>query len=246
MGAVFLSYRREDASGTAGRLFDRLRADFGAGDVFMDVDSIEPGLDFVDVVNRRLDRCDVLLAVIGPGWLDAKDRQGRRRLDDEFDFVRLEISRALERGIRVIPVLVEGAAPVATQDLPDDLKALARRHAVEVRHDRFRSDADALIQTLRNIVQPDVSGAWTGKVMFGEKTFPVTWVLNPNGSYHSLNRDNELFDSGTWRMEVGELQIRLGSELVYRGSVVGDVLKGTFNPISLSGTGSFEMRRSQA
>ena len=87
MGAVFISYRRGDASGAAGRLFDRLEQTLGRHSVFMDVDSIEPGLDFVEVLNQHLVKCDVMLVVMGPKWLSTKDNLGRRRLDDEGDFV---------------------------------------------------------------------------------------------------------------------------------------------------------------
>ena len=110
-GRIFISYRRGDTSATAGRLFDRLEGRFGVGSVFMDVDTIEPGLDFVEVIGGAVGSCDVLLALIGARWLGAVDEHGRRRLDDPDDFVVLEITTALERGIRVIPVLVDGAAP---------------------------------------------------------------------------------------------------------------------------------------
>lgn len=157
MGAVFISYRRGDSSGAAGRLFDRLEQALGRSRIFMDVDSIEPGLDFVDVLNRHLAQCDVMLAVIGPKWLSSADGQGRRRIEDDADFVRMEIESALSRGVRVIPVLVDGCAPIAAIDLPEALKALARRQAIEIRHDRFGVDADQLAETLRKIIntQPE-------------------------------------------------------------------------------------------
>src|ERR1700741_3460316 len=132
MGAVFISYRRGDSSGAAGRLYDRLVASLGKQRVFMDVDSIEPGWDFIEVLDRHLAECEVVLAVIGPAWLSTTDAQRRRRIDDEADFVRLEIAGALSRGIRIIPILVDGARPPAAFDLPEDLKALARRQAIEV------------------------------------------------------------------------------------------------------------------
>jgi hypothetical protein len=107
-GRVFISYRRGDAAYPAGRLFDRLVDRFGAGRVFEDVDSIEPGDDFAEVITATVESCAVLLAVIGPHWLAAAGQDGRRRLDDPEDFVRLEIEAALARGVRVIPVLVDG------------------------------------------------------------------------------------------------------------------------------------------
>ena len=106
MRAIFLSYRRDDAEGEAGRLFDFLTAEFGADNVFMDVAGIEPGRDFRKVIDQNVTSCGVLLAMIGKGWLDAKDDAGRPRLDDPMDFVRLETASALKRDIPVIPVLV--------------------------------------------------------------------------------------------------------------------------------------------
>ena len=111
VGRIFISYRRVDTPHVAGRLFDRLEARFGAGNIFMDVDSIDPGLDFAEAIERAVGSCDVLLALIGRHWSDIVDEQGRRRLDDPEDFVALEIRTALRRKIRVIPVLVDGAPP---------------------------------------------------------------------------------------------------------------------------------------
>src|SRR5665811_1515157 len=107
---VFLNYRRADASGHAGRLFDALTARFPNWEIFMDIDTIEPGVDFVEVVDDAVGTCDVLLALIGQGWLHTSTESGERRLLDNDDFVKLEIQAALNRKIRVIPVLVQGAA----------------------------------------------------------------------------------------------------------------------------------------
>jgi hypothetical protein len=100
-GGVFISYRREDASGMAGRLYDRLAARFGEDQVFMDVDRIGLGVDFAEVISQAVSTCDVLIAVIGQRWLTAIDEDNKRRLDDPDDFVRLEIEAALARDIRV-------------------------------------------------------------------------------------------------------------------------------------------------
>jgi len=89
--------------------------------VFIDVASIEPGVDFAEVITRAVGSCDVLLAVIGPGWLTAPDEAGQRRLDDPDDLVRLEVEAALARDVRVIPVLVEDATMPRRKDLPEDL-----------------------------------------------------------------------------------------------------------------------------
>ncbi len=148
MPKVFISYRRDDSAGHAGRIYDHLMAHFGQGQVFMDVDTIKPGLDFVEVVQEAVEACDALIAVIGREWLGASDESGRKRLENPEDLVRLEIATALERDIRVIPVLVQGSRmPVAT-DLPEGLKSLARRNSVEVSDNRFRTDVEHLIEAL--------------------------------------------------------------------------------------------------
>src|SRR5262245_2007383 len=108
---IFISYRREDSISTAGRLHDRLAKTFGRKNLFMDVDHIPAGVDFVDYLQRQVAACDVFLAVIGPNWLDAKDDNGGRQFDNHEDFVRIEIAAALARNIRVIPVLIDGASP---------------------------------------------------------------------------------------------------------------------------------------
>lgn len=149
MRAIFISYRRDDAAGEAGRLFDDLVAKFGPDKVFMDVAVIEPGRDFRKVIDQNVASCGVLLAVIGKGWIDAKDDAGRRRLDDPLDFVRLETASALKRDVVVIPVLVRGAPMPRAEQLPEDLKELAYRNGVELTHARWRSDVEVLITALR-------------------------------------------------------------------------------------------------
>ena len=118
MRAIFISYRREDTEGQAGRLFDDLVEQFGKDSVFMDVAGIEPGRDFRRAIDEQVSSCGVLLALIGKSWLDAKDESGRRRLDDAMDFVRLETGSALKRDIPVIPVLVRGASMPRADQLP--------------------------------------------------------------------------------------------------------------------------------
>jgi beta-lactam-binding protein with PASTA domain len=149
---VFISYRREDCPGHAGRIFDRLRARFGPTSVFMDVTDIEAGVDFVEVLERAVGSCDVLLAVIGTEWISATDRSGRRRLDDPQDFIRLEIGAALKRNVRVIPVLVEGAMMPRAEELPPDLAALVRRQAVELRDIHWNADVEDLTAALDRVL----------------------------------------------------------------------------------------------
>ena len=147
-GRIFISYRREETAYPAGWLFDRLAEHFGAGQIFKDVDSIELGDDFVEMITRAVGSCDVLLALIGDRWLTVIDKQGRRRLDDPNDFVRLEIEAALKRNVRIIPILVEGATMPYADELPPALAGLARRQALELSPSRFEYDTSRLLRVL--------------------------------------------------------------------------------------------------
>src|SRR5271165_4262696 len=152
-GQIFLSYRRDDTAGFAGRLYDRLHDRFPQNKIFIDVDSIDPGLDFVEAIEANVGASDVLIAVIGKRWLVAANGEGRRRLDNPEDFVRLEIGTALKRGIRVIPVLVEGVLMPQPGELPDDLKLLTRRNAIEVSHTRFSADSERLASAVERALE---------------------------------------------------------------------------------------------
>ena len=145
---LFINYRRDDTAPYAGRLYDRLTAHFGADQVFIDIDQIEPGEDFVEVINRKVGACEIAVVSIGPNWLSATDASGKRRLDDEEDFVRMEIIAALERKIRVIPVLVGGARMPQREDLPEALAPLSRRNAIELSETRFHADVNRLIEAI--------------------------------------------------------------------------------------------------
>jgi TIR domain len=151
MARIFISYRRDDSGGWAGRLYDRLSQHFGQENVFMDI-TIEPGLDFVEVIEQAVGSCDALIAVIGKQWLAITDDGGLRRLDHPEDFVRLEIAAALARNIRVIPALVEGARMPLPTDLPDGLQLLARRNAHDISDRRFHYDVDQLIGVLDRVL----------------------------------------------------------------------------------------------
>jgi len=146
---VFISYRRDDSAGHAGRVHDRLGHEFGADLLFMDVDSIPLGVNFIKVLRDEVSKCEVLLAVIGPNWLNSSDEEGRRRLDNPNDFVRIEIATALQRDIPVIPILLDGAKIPKISQLPKDLRELAVRNGLEVRHTSFHSDMDKLIRGLK-------------------------------------------------------------------------------------------------
>jgi hypothetical protein len=148
MGAVFLSYRRGDSEGQARALSLELVAVLGKESVFMDVDSIALGRDFRQVLQERLNSCDVMFALIGPGWLDAKDGTGKRYLESPTDYVRQEIAAALKRNIPVIPVLLQGAQVPSPERLPDDLKDLSYRNAFELGHSTWESDVREMLKRL--------------------------------------------------------------------------------------------------
>ena len=147
-GRIFISYRRDDSAGYAGRIYDRLAAHFGNDAIFMDVDTIAAGLDFVEVLENAVQSCDVLVALIGRQWLNIKDKAGKQRLENPQDFVRIEVAAALNRSIRVIPVLVDGTPMPNSDQLPSNLESLARRNAVLVNHYSFHNDANRLIEQL--------------------------------------------------------------------------------------------------
>jgi hypothetical protein len=148
MSGIFISYRREDSAGWTGRLAECLKEQFGESSIFMDLDGIEPGIDFTVVLHNALESCDVLLAMIGPEWITARDETGKPRLDDPADWVRTEIATALKRNTRVIPVLVGGAKVPTQHQLPDDLDPLAHRQAYELTDRRWKYDVAQLIKTL--------------------------------------------------------------------------------------------------
>ena len=162
---VFISYRRDDSAGYAGHIRDRLERELGRDLLFMDVDAIPLGSNFSKVLREEVAKCGVLLAMIGPNWPDAHDEHGNRRLDDPNDFVRIEIAAALHRNIPVIPILLDGARiPKATQ-LPEDLKELALRNGMEIRHASFQDDMNRLIRGLKG--HTDQAGAVDGVHLAG-------------------------------------------------------------------------------
>lgn len=156
---IFVNYRREDAGGYAGRLYEWLSDRFGRERVFRDINAIEPGADFVAAIENEVASCEVVLVVIGRQWLVCAS-DGRRRLDNPNDYVRLEIASALAGNVHVIPVLVEGASMPREHELPDDLKPLARRQALEVSETRWEFDVGRLLDTLEERLDrgSDVAG----------------------------------------------------------------------------------------
>ena len=150
---IFISYRRDDSRGYAGRLQGDLSRRYSEEHVFRDVE-IPPGADFGEYITSLVDKCNVVLAIIGPSWLDARDREGERRIDNPDDWVRLEIERALARdGVEVIPVLVDGARLPPREELPESLLALRRRNAFELSDRRWDYDVGQLGQHLDGVLR---------------------------------------------------------------------------------------------
>jgi len=149
---VFLSYRQQDTAPYARLLHLQLRERFPDVRVFMDLDSIEPGLDFAEVIREAVDSCAVLVALIGRQWATLADDQGRRRLDDPDDWVRVEIQAALERGVRVIPVLVDGVRPLRPEQLPAGLRKLARLNVLDLSYGRYEYDAARLLDLIQEVL----------------------------------------------------------------------------------------------
>jgi len=152
--AVFISYRRADSTAIARRIHDRLAEHFGADTIQMDSHDIPLGVDFKKQLQRFVQWCDVQLVIIGPQWLNAVDSNGKRRLDNPADFVRLEIEGALKRGrnIYVIPVAVEGAMLPSPDQLPQSLAGLAYRNGIILRSDHFEEDVAKLIEGIEPLL----------------------------------------------------------------------------------------------
>jgi hypothetical protein len=168
---IFISYRREQTAAHAGRIYDRLCDAFGERAVFMDVDSIGLGLDFARILDEAVSSCNVMLALIGPGWAEIADQQGRR-LDDPTDYVRQELQAALRREIPVVPVLVHGAALPRPEELPEVLRPLLRRQAFPMPDETFRSQAQVLVERLRPLLthvtpatQREPEPSWTVELL---------------------------------------------------------------------------------
>jgi len=148
---IFVSYRRDDARQAAGRLADNLAEQFGSERIFRDVETIELGVDFTKALHQALNSCVVMLVLIGRNWLDIRAADGTRRLDDAKDWIRQEIVSALQRDIRVVPVLVDGAALPDEKDLPADLQPLVRRQALELDDSRWKGDLQRLVTMLSKL-----------------------------------------------------------------------------------------------
>jgi uncharacterized protein DUF1566/TIR domain-containing protein len=179
MRKIFISYRREDTAPYAGRLYDRLKTAFGDDRLFMDIDHIEPGEDFFEIIQARVAESDILVALIGRSWLSATDADGKRRIDDPEDFVRYELRTALTSPTtRVIPVLVGGAAMPRMQQLPEEIARLSRRNAFEVSDLRFHQDVDRLIDALNDGVDVDHRSLRSAPTVLSDKELATALVTH--------------------------------------------------------------------
>jgi hypothetical protein len=160
---IFISYRRDEAVAYAGWLAEKLGDHFGQNQIFRDIGSIEPGIDFMEAIQRELDTCEVMLVLIGRTWLTVTDITGRQRLRDPEDYVRLEIAAGLaQSSTRVVPVLLQGALMPRMDELPDNLARLAHRNACELRDTSWDIDLKQLIAFLERVLStvevPDLTG----------------------------------------------------------------------------------------
>ena len=147
---IFISYRRSDSAGHAGRLYDYLKNHFGDERIFFDVDTIRPGVNFEQKINDELDNSEAVLVLIGNQWLESKDKEGNRRLDNPHDYVRFEVETALSKNITVIPILLQGVQMASANILPESLYDLSRRNAVRLNDDHWNSDCKLLAGILKN------------------------------------------------------------------------------------------------
>ena len=151
-GRIFVSYRQQDTAWPASALYQRLVERFGEQHVFKDIDNIRLGEDFVQKITDEVEKCDILLALIGNGWL-LPDENGRRRIDEPNDFVRLEIKTALDRNVMLIPILVDGASMPSADNLPSDINALVRRQALGLNPHLFRGSTERTARCHRTEIE---------------------------------------------------------------------------------------------
>ena len=256
MPDIFISYRREDTSGYAGRLYDQICSHFGKDHVFMDVADLEPGSDFVDTIEAKVSTCDALIALIGKNWLTIKDEQNQVRLRKPGDFVSVEIAAALKRNVEVVPVLVGGAKVPLERELPESLQPLCRRQALELSDVHFTRDVADLIEVLKGRdgarwIKPALAitistlcvltagiGIWTWERSPhppGQGRTPVvadtTKAVQPA---NSAKIPNSADISGNWRAVVQKENVRY--EIYFTFEVVGDKLFGkAFYPTGEAG-----------
>jgi hypothetical protein len=224
MASIFISYRREDAAGHAGRLCDRLSSRFGDDRVFMDVQDIQPGQNFPQSIDTTIARCDCVIAVIGPRWLELLQARGAGE-----DYVRREIGSALKRGITVVPVLTGNARMPPPHDLPQDLSRLSHINALEVRDERFKDDVARLESLLHQLIAGrglNPSPPWFRSRMV-RLGLPVLIVAAIAAAFLST-REGEPAIDGAWLAEMqkpGQTPYRVRLQFVETGSGITGVVQ---------------------
>ncbi|MEO8051560.1 MAG: toll/interleukin-1 receptor domain-containing protein [Acidobacteriota bacterium] len=251
MPDIFISYRREDTSGYAGRLYDQISSHFGPDHVFMDVADLEPGTDFVETIDAKVSTCDALIVLIGKNWLTIRDEQNQVRLRKAGDFVSIEIAAALNRNVEVIPVLVGGGKMPLQRDLPESLQPLCRRQALELSDVHFTRDMGDLIEALKRPASTRVvpSPNWRKSTLAASisiifalaagigiwawrnshpprqgETSPIAGTTKPAPPANSPKNADNTDISGTWRAVVQKENVRY--EIYFTFEVVGDKLFG--------------------
>jgi hypothetical protein len=180
---VFISYRRDDSAGYAGRLTDALEKRLGKDAVFRDVEDIKPGEDFIKALERNLHNARVFLVIMGKDWLTVKDSQGRRRLESPNDYVRIEIESAMRLKGLIIPVLVEGAVMPKPEELPRAIAALANRHAIDMTDSRWDEDIERLIKIINAFPDERLKGKslasskWFWRITLSSALILITGIL---------------------------------------------------------------------
>ena len=199
---IFISYRRDDAAGYARAIYDALAQVFGAERVFIDVDDIAAGQAFVEVISRAVGESKVLLVLIGTRWLGERPGQAPR-ITEVDDFVRLEVGAALAEGMRVVPLLIDGAVLPTAAQLPQDLRGLLQRNALEVGNTRFAADMDRLVVALREVVDapaPAPAPARSRRIWLGAGVAVLLLAAAALG-WRVLRNDRPAID-GSWQASV--------------------------------------------
>lgn len=211
MTILFLSYRRADTSGYAGRLADALEARFGLGSVFQDVETIAPGTNFEEAINAAVARCEAFIVLIGDTWSTDRATDGSLRLDDPQDFVRLEVASALRAAKPILPVLVEGAKMPQASALPADLRTLSRLQAIELSDSRWNYDVGCVEDAVRKLIQHAPMRGHRRRFVFAGAGAAILAVAAL--SYGMRSRPADV--SGRWIMANGSFWIvgQNGSEL---------------------------------
>jgi TIR domain len=244
MPDIFISYRRDDSAGSAGRLADSLESFFGSDNIFRDIEAVRPGEDFVKAIEHNLHSTDAVLVVIGKEWISAKHESGELRLKDPKDFVRLEIEAAFRYKRKVIPVLVENAAMPKPEDLPGSITPLAYLQAIEISDSRWDEDINRLVKVLAvNRKVSAKTGLWnrltleTGKL----KTFAFVLLLAAFLAFIIQRYLLEPDFSGNWYFIGGDYLLIKQED----GHVEIEHIDPAMQTIYDKGTGSIKGRRLQ-